>query len=149
MPRQRKITVPSRRNATAKQERDNSRKDFFSPIFFRRSTDKMCIRDRNGGGDRQRHTSGAFPKNRYQKAPAPHNWKLAQQKYLLSVSYTHLTTLYPTRKPRRLSNRFSLCLLAACVCAKSKNGLRKTKSVSYTHLQMRHGCRKCRCCGSI
>ena len=34
----------------------------------------------------------------------------------------------PTRKPRRLSNRFSLCLLAACVCAKSKNGLRKTKS---------------------
>ena len=41
---------------------------------------------------------------------------------------TTATTLYPTRKPRRLSNRFSLCLLAACVCAKSKNGLRKTKS---------------------
>ncbi len=45
-----------------------------------------------------------------------------------TVTRTTATTLYPTRKPRRLSNRFSLCLLAACVCAKSKNGLRKTKS---------------------
>ena len=46
----------------------------------------------------------------------------------ISQTRTTATTLYPTRKPRRLSNRFSLCLLAACVCAKSKNGLRKTKS---------------------
>ena len=47
---------------------------------------------------------------------------------VISQTRTTATTLYPTRKPRRLSNRFSLCLLAACVCAKSKNGLRKTKS---------------------
>lgn len=46
----------------------------------------------------------------------------------ISQTRTTATTLYPTRKPRRLSNRFSLCLLAVCVCAKSKNGLRKTKS---------------------
>ena len=46
----------------------------------------------------------------------------------ISQTRTTATTLYPPRKPRRLSNRFSLCLLAACVCAKSKNGLRKTKS---------------------
>ena len=46
----------------------------------------------------------------------------------ISQTRTTATTLYPTRKPRRLSNRFSLCLSAACVCAKSKNGLRKTKS---------------------
>ena len=38
----------------------------------------------------------------------------------ISQTRTTATTLYPTRKPRRLSNRFSLCLLAACVCAKSK-----------------------------
>lgn len=38
----------------------------------------------------------------------------------ISQTRTTATTLYPTRKPRRLSNRFSLCLLAVCVCAKSK-----------------------------
>ena len=37
-------------------------------------------RESKGGGDRQRHTSEDFPKNRQQKAPAPRNGKLAQQK---------------------------------------------------------------------
>jgi hypothetical protein len=37
----------------------------------------------NGGGERQRRTSGTFPKNRQQKAPAPHNGKLAQQEQSL------------------------------------------------------------------
>ena len=96
---------------------DTAREDNeFTPLrnwfneFYARDTSKKIRAVKQAQAQKGERVNGEYP---YGYIPDPNNRH-------------HLTTRPGNRAD--LSNRFSLCLLAACVCAKSKNGLRKTKS---------------------